>query len=222
MELSHLENERSVRVENPLHEANHLSAEFHHLGRVRLHPAHADDDAQTHDAAERDGGSRVDGGFDGGTHEGEGETCWDGTSLPRPALAPPPPASVTDKFAAWQVAMNEYQMAAAAFSAAAKEHADAYNAAAQPVAGKSCHQNADCDTGSLDFPGACRVYYAVGQCVVQDNNPVGAGPAAPAQPDLSCADFTCSDLSYQCEQEASTLGIACILQRCGHQGRGGK
>ncbi|MBX7115290.1 MAG: hypothetical protein K1X64_13255, partial [Myxococcaceae bacterium] len=220
MELSHRENERDVRVENQVHEANHLRAELHHLGRIKLHPAHADDDPQTHDAAELDGGSHGDGGVDGGTLEGD--TCWDGTSLPRPALEPTPTASVADKFSAWQKAMNEYQVAAAAFSAAAKEHADAYNAAAQPVAGKSCHQNADCDTGSLDFPGACRVYYEVGQCVVQDNNPIGSGPAAPAQPDLSCADFTCSDSSYQCEQEASTQGIACILQRCGRHGGGGK
>jgi hypothetical protein len=75
-------------------------------------------------------------------------TCWDGVTLPRPALEPAALASVAAKYAAYNAALLDYQAAAAAYSAQAQAHADAYNALALPITGRLCATSADCSTGS--------------------------------------------------------------------------
>jgi hypothetical protein len=146
--------------------------------------------------------------------------CWDGVTLPRPAVDPTPTASVAAAFEAWQAAVGKYQADATAYDAIAQAHAEAYGAAASGVVGLACSQNADCDTHSSAFPGTCNIYYRIGQCAVSDPNPP-LGPTPPPQPRFTCADFTCPQTGYQCEQEVETTGIACVLSRCSGHGGGG-
>jgi hypothetical protein len=113
--------------------------------------------------------------------------------------------------------MAKYQADAAQYSQESAAHAAAYAAAATGVVGRPCTSDSDCATGSAAFPGTCHIYYQHGQCEVADPNPP-VGPTPPPQPALTCADFTCAP-SYQCEQEATTRGIACVLQRCKSGGK---
>ncbi len=145
--------------------------------------------------------------------------CWDGVTLPRPAVDPTPSPSVAAAYEAWHAAVSRYETDAAAYDLAAQAHAEAYAAAATGVVGRSCTKNDDCDTQSTEFIGSCNLYYHVGQCAVSDAHPP-AGPTPPPQPRFTCADFTCPQAGYQCEQEVETSGIACILGRCGG-GHGG-
>jgi len=158
----------------------------------------------------------------GGSGVKPAATCWDGVTLPRPAAGPTPLPSVSAAFAAYDADLASYQTAAAAFSVESQAHAAAYAAAAGPLVGQPCATNADCDTGSAAFPGACTpLYYGHAQCQVGDASPIGAGPQPPPQPVFTCADFTCaSQTSYSCAIEANTGSIACVLSRCSAGGGG--
>lgn len=150
--------------------------------------------------------------------------CWDGVTLPRPALEPAALPSVADKYAAYTAALADYQVAAAAFSDLASAHAAAYDAVAAAITGQRCATSADCATGDPAFPGVCvQPYYGVGaRCYVSDATPVGAGPQPPPPPVITCADLSCAALpSYACETEPNTGTNACILSRCGGGGGGG-
>jgi len=150
--------------------------------------------------------------------------CWDGVTLPRPALEPVALPSVAAKYDAYNAALVTYQAQADAFSVLAAEHAAAYNAVATVVTGRLCSTDVDCDTGAPQFPGHCvQPYYGVGaRCYVSDGAPVGAGPQPPPLPVITCADLSCAALAnYACETEPNTGTNACILSRCATGGGGG-
>ena len=151
---------------------------------------------------------------DNGKADSPTPDCYVGTGI-RPSSQPTPTPELQARWNGWQEAMAIW-----AQNAEVEQHAKAFIAAANGVAGIQCVIDSDCETHSSDFVGSCRIYYNVGQCVVTDLDPPAVGPAAPSEPDLSCADFTCPT-TFQCEQEASTAGIACVLQRCGSGGGGG-
>jgi hypothetical protein len=131
---------------------------------------------------------------------------------------------VATKYAAYEAALADYQVAADAFSLAAQQHADAYNTLATAITGRPCTTNLDCDTGTSAFFGQCvQPYYGVGaRCYVIDATPLGAGPQPPPTPVITCADLSCAALpGYACETEPTTGTNACVLQRCSTGGGGG-
>ena len=149
--------------------------------------------------------------------------CWDGVTLPRPALEPAPLASVAAKYAAYNDALATYQAAADQFSVESAAHAAAFDAVAAQITGKLCSTDVDCSTGSTSFVGVCvHPYYGVGaRCYVSDAAPL-TGPQPPPTPVITCADLSCAALTnYACETEANTGTNACILSRCGNGGGGG-
>jgi uncharacterized membrane protein YgcG len=156
------------------------------------------------------------GGSKTATSTSTATACWDGVTLPRPAYGPTPLASVSTAYAAYDVALAQYQTAADTYSVEAQAHAAAYNAAAQLVTGQPCATDVDCGTGSPDFPGFCLTpYYGHAQCEVRDAFPLPLGPQPPPQPVFTCADFTCASLTnYACALEQTTGALACVLSRC--------
>src|ERR1700759_4302305 len=72
--------------------------------------------------------------------------CWDGITLPRPAIEPTPLPELAAQYNAWRAAFAQYQADAAAFSDVAAAHAAAYHAAAGGIVGTSCASDAQCAT----------------------------------------------------------------------------
>jgi len=172
--------------------------------------------------------------------------CWDGVTLPRPALDPIPSATVSTAYDAFALATQAYNEAAplwqAGYEAALAAQADALNnhpdyikykqlypeyvSALQTVAGTACTTDTECASPSPLFPGVCHLYYQHGQCTVDSSQlpPIPQipldyppPPVPPAQPVFSCTDFTCA-ANYACELELATGGIACVENRCSTTG----
>lgn len=154
----------------------------------------------------------------GGGTGGRSTPCWDGVTFPRPAMEPVALSSVAAKYAAYDLALADYQVAAAAYSALAEEYATAFNAAAAPVAGRLCTTALDCDTGSTRFPGICiKAYYGVGShCYAAETGTApSGGPVPPTVPVITCADLSCATFpGFACETEPTTGTNACIESRC--------
>jgi hypothetical protein len=110
-----------------------------------------------------------------------------------------------DRLAAFQAELDNFGIEhpeAAAFAVVSKR-----------VAGQSCFQDADCDTGdSSKYTSQCARYEwdgTNGSCLVGSVDPI---PAAPILPRLSCADVSCPS-GFQCELEESNGAVGCVEQR---------